>query len=108
MELVDMAECESTLCVVFCVAELVFASGSMHQHAYHLVQILSAQDIPFPRRTLLSRCVLRGCVGVGFMLYAYHLAQILRAQDTAPTKLDASRVLATPATKGLGDMLGHQ
>ena len=30
VELVDMADCESTSSVVFCVAVLVFASGSMH------------------------------------------------------------------------------
>ena len=33
------------------------------------------------RSTWQSRCVLRGCVGVGVMRHAYHLAQILRAQD---------------------------
>ena len=35
-----------------------------------------------PRSTWQSRCVLRGCVGVGVMQHAYHLAQILRAQAT--------------------------
>ena len=34
------------------------------------------------RSTWQSRCVLRGCVGVGVMRHAYHLAQILRAQAT--------------------------
>ena len=42
----------------------------------------SARFNPFPRRTWLSRCVFRGCVGAGVMQHAYHLAQILRAQAT--------------------------
>ena len=47
VELVDMADCESTSSVVFCVAVLVFASGSMHTTWYRfcVLRTFRSQDV---------------------------------------------------------------